>query len=239
MEPDLIAFLDTHRKRIPGKLLFAKVWGSWSHNTQMPDSDDDYLLVYACEPYQMLSLSPPPETVDGEKPDFQAHEARKFASLLRKGNPSVVECLFTERWWIQDSKWADLRHQRSQFLNVKTLEQYLGYCRGQLQRMDVGTRLHTKGGTFNTKWAYHMIRIALDAERIANGEAPVVWKEGGEQKLLMDIRRGDYDPDALAEMYREIEARIESRKPWPIPEKADEQRLNTWLMQVYGLRNAC
>jgi uncharacterized protein len=221
--------------RLPGRLLFAKVWGSYSHNTNLPESDVDYLAVYACGVRKMLSLHPPAETVSGNKPDFQAHEAGKFAALLFKGNPGVVECLFTERDFVDSPEWRALRELRDIFLNQTTLKQYLGYCRGQLQRMQSGKSLHTTGGAFNTKWAYHMIRLALDAERIAHGMPPVVWKEGEERALLMDIRRGVYNPEQLASMYEKIEVRIDAGKPWSIPVSADEGLLNQWLFDVYGL----
>jgi uncharacterized protein len=234
--PDEIHIPDEILSRLPGRLLFAKIWGSHSHNTALPESDVDYLAVYACTPRQLLALHPAPETVSGNKPDFQAHEARKFASLLLKGNPGVVECLFTERDYIESPEWLALRKMRGSFLNEKTLHQYLGYCRGQLQRMSSGKSLHTAGSKFNTKWAYHMIRLALDAERISSGQAPVVWKEGAEQALLMDIRRGVYNnPMQLKEMYETIEAHIDATKPWPIPAGADEDLLNSWLFDVYGL----
>jgi predicted nucleotidyltransferase len=181
----------------------------------------------------MLSLHPPAETTDGKGPDFQAHEARKFAHLLLKGNPGVVECLFTEVGVNWGPEWARLLERRKMFLNTQTLKQYLGYCRGQLQRMDAGTRLHTKGGEFNTKWAYHMIRLAHDAERISKGQAPLVFKTGDEKALLMDVRAGKWGPDQLASMYREIEERIDAGKPWPIPDSADENVLNEWLWSLY------
>lgn len=220
---------------LPGRVLFAKIWGSHSHGTELPESDVDYLAVYACSPAELLGLSPPPDTVSKEAPDYQAHEARKFAALIRKGNPGVIECLFTERWFVDSPEWRALRELRTGFLNQTTLKQYLGYCRGQLHRLDAGTRLHTRGGKFNTKWAYHMVRLALDAERIAQGDPPVVFKEGAENELLMEVRAGRYEPSELATMFQEIEARIDGCKPWAIPERVEERSLNNWLMDVYSL----
>jgi predicted nucleotidyltransferase len=79
----------------PGNIIYAKIWGSHSHNTQLPTSDVDYLLVYAAPRDAILGLFKRPDTVDGTKPDFQAHEVGKFCELLIKGNPAIVEMLFT------------------------------------------------------------------------------------------------------------------------------------------------
>jgi hypothetical protein len=221
--------------KLPGRLLFAKVWGSHSHDTAVSDSDVDYMVVFATDLALLLSLDPPPDTFTGEKPDFQAHEAAKFADLLRKGNLMVVEALFTERMIISSPEWEDLRAIRAQFLNAQTVNQYLGYCRGQLSRLQSGTRLHTAGGSYNTKWAYHLLRLARDAQRVSRGEAPVVWKDGAEREFLMRVRAGALTQADVEQAFSEIEAEISGRQQWPIPEKADTRALNRWLLSVRGL----
>ena len=219
-------------RALPGETLFIKVWGSYSHNTNLPTSDVDYLAVYEADPLKLLSLNPPPETVDGSKPDFQAHELGKFASLLRKGNPGVIECLFTEHGIRGYSPaWDELRAIRQITLNQQTLKQYLGYCTGQLQRMKNALRLHTAGGQFNTKWAYHLIRLANDALRISGGLAPVVFKPDGspERDQLMQIRGGLYSPAAVEDVFNEIDAAIQLHKK-ELPAALDERLLDHWLV---------
>jgi len=131
--PDIFALL--RDLSIPGRLIYAKVWGSYSHNTQTPKSDVDYLAVYACTPRQLLSLSPPKETWDNKKPDVQAHEVRKFARLLLKGNPGVIEMLFTERMEFVTPEWLRLKEIRKSFLSCNVIKQYLGYAEGQMKRL--------------------------------------------------------------------------------------------------------
>lgn len=209
-------------------LLYAKVWGSHSHATNLPTSDVDYLAVYQMPTREIVSLRPGPGTVDGKDPDFQAHELGKFCSLLMKGNPGIVECLFTEHMQSTTPVWNLLREKRDLFINRRTLEQYLGYGRGQLQRLKAGTRIHAKGGEYNTKWAYHMIRMALDAKRIAYGEPPLVMKDGDELKLLMDIRAGRYEPDEVAKMFEDIDQHIKSLHI-RIKDDVDPHLLDEWL----------
>lgn len=225
---NLIEFDTVIKKRIPGYLLYSKVWGSHSHGTALPTSDVDYLAVYMLPIRELVSLYPGPQTVDGKGPDFQAHELGKFCALLLKGNPGVVECLFTEQMQEVTPVWNLLREQRDMFLNQQTLSQYIGYCKSQLRRLDAGTRLHTHGGEYNTKWAYHLIRLAMDALLIADGKQPIVMKGEEDTTTLMRIRRGELEPSQIAEMWSNYEQKIKTARG-SLRETADATKLDNWL----------
>mgnify|MGYP001578001477 CR=1 FL=1 len=216
----------------PYPLLYAKVWGSHSHNTQLPESDVDYLGVYVAPTHEVLSIDKPAETVTHNKPDIEAHEVEKFCRLLLKGNPSMVEMLFTDKMHYMTEPWVELVMCRQTFLSQSVVKQYLGYANGQLMRLKKGTKLHTKGGEYNTKWAYHIIRVLGDAYEIAKGGAPVVWKEGPEHKLLMAIRHGEYEPERVVKMAGDMIGGIERVKPWALPVEGDRGRLNDWLLSI-------
>jgi hypothetical protein len=118
------------------------------------------------------------------------------------------------------------------FLNQRTLKQYLGYAQGQWRRFLNGQPLHTSGSSYNTKWAYHVIRLLMDAKDIAMGEAPTVFKTGPRRELLMEIRNGVWSPQGVESiMTRQIDE-IEARKPWSIPEEPCMESINSWLFNV-------
>ena len=217
---------------VPYRLIFSKVWGSHSHNTNMPGSDTDYLGVYVAPTKQIVSLDKPPQTIDGKSPDVESHEVEKYCHLLIKGNPSMIEMLWTEIMCVASPEWEELRLIRNQFLSCQVVKQYLGYARGQLGRLDAGTRLHTKGGDYNTKWAYHMIRVLGDALQIAKGGEPEVWKEGEEHALLMQIRNGDFRSEEVVSMAKERTAAVEALQPWRLPENGNRAALNKWLLDI-------
>ena len=211
------------------------MWGSHSHDTNIPGSDYDYLGVYVAPTRVMLSLDPAPDTIQKKDPDMQIHEAAKFARLLMKGNPGIIECLFTEKMQYCTNAWNKLRLYRDQFLTKRCVKQYLGYCQGQLHKLvHAGGKsgLHTSGGKYNTKWAYHLIRLAHDAERIAKGEFPTVWKEGEERELLMSIRRGEFSKEKIEQMGTAMIRKVDGMKPWDLPEEPDKRLLNDWLWDV-------
>lgn len=224
---------------VPGRVIYAKLWGSHSHNTALPTSDQDFLMVFQATTESVLSLHPPPETLtnpEGLRPDYQAHEVRKFAHLLLKGNPGIIEALFTQKFYCTTVDWDRLALNCRDFLTANVVRQYLGYAQGQLHKLfahggDGG--LHTKGGKYSEKWAYHLVRLLWDARRIAKGEEPAVWKEGEERDLLMKIRAGELSPTAVEKMAKDLVAEIDGMKPWKVPEQANEAFLDDWLI---GLR---
>lgn len=224
-------------RKYPGRLLFAKVWGSRSHNTELPTSDTDYLAVYAAPPSALLSIDGPTETLETHEPDLQAHEVRKFCGLLLKGNPGILEMLWTEKMTYETSEWIDLKRERSRFLSAEAIRQYLGYAQGQLRKLSAhgGTAgLHTKGGEYNEKWAYHIVRLLLDAAKIAAGKDPVIWKEetDPDREILMSIRHGQVTREFVETFAHIAIHKIESLKPWPLPEFGDKAFLDRWLMGV-------
>lgn len=220
--------------------IFLKVGGSHSHNTAMPESDVDYIGVFKDSNERLLSLRPPRDTIDRKDPDTTMHEAAKFSRLLLKGNPGIIECLFTERMYAcHGTLWAAIRDQRESFLTVQTVNQYTGYAQSQLRKLKKGTGLHTKGGKYNTKWAYHLIRLTNDAMRIIIGNPPVVWKEGDEREQLLAIRRGDFEPDEIEKLALSslefIDKAISSSRN-PIPKENDIGIVEDWLKLVRDLR---
>ena len=80
-----------------------------------------------------------------------------------------------------------------------------------------------------------MVRVAWDAERIARGEGPKVWKEGREKQDLMAIRTGEMSTEEAVKIADETIARIDASKPWAIPEEADTTFLNDWLLSMRGI----
>jgi predicted nucleotidyltransferase len=217
----------------PGRMLVWKVWGSHSHGTQTPASDIDYCGVYVLPTSKILGIYPPEDSIVGEKPDFQLHEAGKFCQLLLKGNPGIVEILFTEKLFERTGEWEMLRHYRRRFLSKKTVANYIGYAEGQLQKIVKGTSVHTKGGEPSEKWAYHLARLLNDSARILNGGEPEVWKSGAELERLMKIRRGDILPmrvvdDCKTEIFRQRE----HLKVSNLPEESDQAYLEEWLLKL-------
>jgi predicted nucleotidyltransferase len=235
---DLNAFYKMHGEdpRLRGKsILMARIAGSTSYNTKVSTSDNDFLAVHVAPTEMILSLDRPQETVTNEMgttPDFTSHEVGKFCNLLLSGNPTVIECVFAERDLVGKESWHQLRAYRKIFLTKKTVKNYLGYAKGQLQRMLNGRSVHGKGGKPSEKFEYHIIRLLMDAKTIAEGHEPQIFKTGAAREALMEIRSGKFTPDQIAEMAQERVTEIDAMRPWQIPDEIDKSLLNKWLLQV-------
>lgn len=228
----------------PGRLVMAKLWGSRSHNTHKDTSDYDFSGVYICPTEQMVGLKPPIHTFKHDKeddgeiskdllPDYQFFEIGRFCELLMKGNPGILEMLFTDRHLIVGcDDWKDLVDMRDMFLTKQTVHQYLGYMNGQLKRLIAHKPLHTTGGVYNEKWAYHILRLAEDAKRIAVGKPPLVWKEGAERDFLMRVRNMEFSWQECQKLIESAITEVEAMKPFKIPDEADSAVLNKWLVEL-------
>lgn len=222
--------------QLPGDVLFAKVWGSRSHNCQISTSDWDFSGVYIVPTMDLFRLKPIKDTIQKEgeeKPDYSFHEVGKFCDLLLKGNPGILEMLFTENLQMKTKDWEVLYTNRRKFLSKQAITQYLGYAQGQLKRLMAGSCLKTSGSTYNTKWAYHLLRLLGDAHRIATGGYPVVWKEGEELEHLMDVRNGVYSPEEVQQLATQRVEEIRAMDQSHLPDYGDRDFLEKWLV---GLR---
>jgi hypothetical protein len=228
-----------HLKRIPGRILFTRVSGSHGHNMALPTSDRDFFVVYVVPTQQVLGLYPYKDTVreqEGKKPDFEAHEVGKFCDLLLKGNPGVLESLFSASdpdMVMFGIHWAALMGMRRRFLSKRVIAQYVGYAKSQLHRAQHGQSVHTTGGKVCEKWNYHLTRLLSDGLRIVKGTEPRVWVHGGERETLMAIRRGEIPQERVEEMANVAIAEIDRLLPnCPWPDEGDRAALNEWLLGV-------
>jgi len=217
---------------VPGEILQARVAGSWAHNCNIEGSDVDYQGVYIAPTDDIVGLWNVKETVDGHNPDYSFHEVGKFAGLLMKGNPTIVESLFTERMQYVTGPWQELKDKRDLFINARTMRQYLGYAQGQLRRLENKLPLKTTGHEYNTKWAYHIARLSDDAFAMAGGGQPEVWYEGQRRDKYLAIRRGEWDSTRVGDYVRETIRMTDALKPWKIPNEPNTKWLNNWLLNV-------
>lgn len=167
---DLPDFYKAYAPKIPGRILLCRVGGSQSYNTNTPSSDTDFLGVYAAWTEDVLSLTPPQDTIasaEGTKPDYTVHEVKKFCSLLMSGNPTVLEFIFSDKFQMATAEWIELASNKKIFLTCKAVKNYIGYAKGQVQRMLKGQSVHGLHGKPNEKFSYHIIRLLNDAKEIA------------------------------------------------------------------------
>jgi hypothetical protein len=230
-EHALLAQAQQKLGEIPGRLMFTKVAGSHSHNTNLETSDLDVNAVYQVPTHDLLGIDPIRETLVRDENNVTVHEIGKFCALLLKGNPNILECLFTERMFCRTLEFDQLICERMRFVSEDALSQYVGYLLAQLKRLHQDRKVHTSGGTYNSKFAYHMIRMGLEANRIAKALPPMVWYEGPEHALLMRVRRGEFSREQVTSLAEEQLKGAQQLDP-RLRVHGDREWLSAWLTRV-------
>lgn len=233
----MAAFMAAHA--LEGDVLFVKLAGSRGYNLALPDSDCDYVGVFASPIDTVLSLAGPPASVqaaEGTKPDFTAHEARRMAALLLKGNMNAIETLFTRHHAYASEAWRELVRQRMAFVTAVAVRQCLGYAQGHIRQIQKGGTPqgpeHLPVADKLHKRMYHVHRLLYAAQDMAAGRPPMVWFEGERRDHILRIRRGEVGRDELLDSAAALVGALEAAKPWPIPDKPDAAVVERWLLQL-------
>lgn len=220
---------------VPGRVLFMQVAGSTAYGLAVEGSDVDYVGVYVAPTRAVLGLGDvlgTATTGDDAKPDATVHEVGKFAMLLLKGNPSLLETLYVADDYEAADLWEELRERRQAFLSERAVKQILGFCQGQMRRLEANGGLRRGKRGADAKWAYHMLRLVGYAESIVAGDEITVRAIGATRDRLLAVRRGEYDHSYLvAEVRRRIDA-VDASKPWGLPAEGDRAFLDDWLVRV-------
>ena len=144
-------------------VLLRGIVGSTVYGLSHKDSDVDKLGIYAASTLDLCTLYPPGEkeyTVVQNDPDIVLHEAGKFCRLALKGNPSITELLYLEKYDQFSPLGLRLVAMRSSFLSASSVENaYLGYAIAQFKRLNREGYFQAKYRKRTEKHARHILRL--------------------------------------------------------------------------------
>lgn len=169
--------------------------------------------------------------------DFSIYSIVKFFDLLLGNNPNMVDALFVpERCVLHATKIGQrVRENRHQFLHKGSYHRFKAYAYAQLKKLrgkqqsDNPKRQETidRFG-YDTKHAYHIVRLALECEEIL---------ETGDLRLdqnaavLRAIREGEWSLDRMQEWFQEKESSLEKAYAnSTLRAKPDEDALGALLL---------
>lgn len=216
---------------VQGTVIFAMMTGSQAYNLATPASDKDYLGIYMVDSKELLSIdgefkfpNQPLSSLPDEEgmPDATLYEVKQFVKLLIKGNPFMIETLFTERHYASTEAFDRLRALRHEVLTKTLVEEFLSYIRGQMV-------VHQKKG-LKGKRVYHIIRLLYELNRIVGGESPwIAFPDGPERDHLMGLRKVEQPGLAVIEAAEGMIRQLEKLRPWNLPDDC-EQTFDKWLI---------
>jgi uncharacterized protein len=214
--------MDTSTVHIEGIMeILRVVVGSQLHRLALPDSDTDIKSVYASPLRDLVSPFKGKDKARGQG-DETALELRHFCLLATKGNPTILEVLWSDKVLHANTWGWLLQGNRHAFLDAKAVKAaHLGYAKSQAAKLakhgdDRRRRKHLvaylrvlqqgldllRHGTFNPDFSadrpalHRLLREirAGEAESFETGEA---WVRMLEERLLAQAlprwKSPDYD----------------------------------------------
>lgn len=184
----------------------------------------------------------------GRTYDLTIYGIVKFFQLAMQNNPNIVDSLYTPVSCVLFSTRVGnlVREQRHLFLHKGCWHRFKNYAYAQLHklstRMPRGKRREVvEQHGFDTKFAYHIVRLLLEVEQILL-EGELDLQRHHEQ--LKAIRRGDWSEAQLREWFSRKESELEqvyiSSALRAVPEEAAIRRLLLGCLEEhYGSLDAC
>jgi predicted nucleotidyltransferase len=150
---------------------------------------------------------------DTKEYDVQIFSIIKFFDLAADNNPNIIDSLFVpDRCIVHIDKIGKIiRESRTKFLHKGAFHRYKGYSYAQMKKIrtmspkESRKELVEKYG-FDVKFAYHVVRLALQAEMILV-EHDLDLEKNREQ--LKAIRRGEWTLDYLEEWFKNKEKQLD------------------------------
>lgn len=140
-----------------------------------------------------------------EPTDYEVHTLKKFMTLAKDCNPTIIEMLFVEDQFItRNSPYTQLlRENRHLFLSKKSIKTFGGYAMQQLIRIKHGIYLQTPEGIEKQKELHNALnRMILDFnEKYGDYQLKITMDEHGEIYVSMN---GKIPLDVYVGMLSEI-----------------------------------
>jgi predicted nucleotidyltransferase len=172
-----------------------------------------------------------------------AYSLRKYVRLALKGHPTVLLLLFVpdELTLVETELGRRLRQLRPAIISKRAGRGYLGYLRGQKERL-IGTRGQKRVNRpelveahgYDTKYAMHALRLGYQGvELLETGRVTLPIPESGRSRV-MAVRRGERSFDEVLAEIDEVEQRLEAAlEQTALPDSPDDDAVNAFLVDAY------
>jgi len=181
--------------------------------------------------------------------DFTIYSIVKFFDLCMDNNPNMVDTLFVpQRCVLFASKIAQhVRDRRKMFLHKGSYHKFRGYAYSQLKKIESKSNSSNpkrqesidKFG-FDVKFAYHIVRLALEAEYILiNHDLDIE----ANSEILKSVRRGEWSFEKINQWFNDKERALEELySKSTLQNKPDEDAIKRVLLEClemhYGSMDA-
>ena len=214
------------------------VTGSRAFGLSTPESDEDRRGIYLPPATWHWSLTKPPEQVDSivNGLDVIDWEIEKYLVQALKGNPTILETLWSPLVLFANELGEELISLRKCFLSRRLIGTYSGYSQNQFLLMERKVRA---GEPFRVKHAMHLIRLLHSGIHAARA-GEILVDVGEHRDELLAIRRGERSWDEVAARRAELDAEFRAAfDDSVLPESPDTARVNEFLIKARASAVRC
>jgi len=214
------------------RVIYRCVVGSRAFGLETADSDVDRRGVYLPPADLQWSLYGVPDQLENDQSEECYWELQKFLVMALKGNPNILECLYTPLVEHATPLAQDLLAMRDAFLSRLVYSTYNGYVMSQFKRMEGDLR---NQGAVKPKHVMHLIRLLLSGIHVLReGFVPV--DVGEHRERLFAIKTSQMPWEEIEawrkQLHAEFDRALEKSK---LPDRPDYERANAFLVRARRL----
>lgn len=181
--------------------------------------------------------------------DITVYGIVDYFNLLMRNNPNIVDSIFTpDNCVLHTTRIGTMvRDKRKMFLHKGSWHTFKGYAYAQMKKIrnknrESSARLELiERHGYDTKFAYHLVRLMDEAEQILTTGDISLMKN---REQLKDIRNGMWTEDQLEKHFAAKEIQLEevynkSELRWGPDEPAIKELLLNVLEEHYGNLDKC
>ncbi len=212
------------------RVIYRCVVGSRAFGLDGEQSDTDRRGIYLPPAELHWSLYGVPVQLENDATEEVYWELQKFIVMALKGNPNILECLYTPLVEEVTPLAQELLDQRDMFLSQLVYQTYNGYVMSQFKRIQAQLRNH--GEVKKPKHMMHLIRLLLSGiQLLRDGQVPV--DVGANRELLLAIKTGEMAWEEIdawrLRLHKEFEQAMQATQ---LPERPDYERANAFLIDA-------
>lgn len=214
------------------RVIYRCVVGSRAFGLGTEESDTDRRGVYLPSADLHWSLYGVPEQLENERTEECYWELQKFLVMALKGNPNILECLYTPLVEFVTPLGQELLAMREAFLSRLVYQTYNGYVMSQFKRMEADLR---NQGKVKPKHVMHLIRLLLSGIHVLReGFVPV--DVGQHRERLFAIKNEAMPWDDIEAWRKQLHAEFDrALEETALPERPDYERANEFLVKARRL----
>jgi predicted nucleotidyltransferase len=211
------------------RVIYRCVVGSRAFGLDTDESDTDRRGIYLPPAELHWSLFGVPEQLENDENQEAYWELQKFLIMALKGNPNVLECLYTPLVEFASPLAQELLDMRDAFISRLVYATYNGYVMSQFKRMQSDLR---NQGRIKPKHVMHLIRLLLSGIHVLReGFVPV--DVGQHRERLFAIKNEEMPWDDIEawrkQLHKEFDRALEET---PLPERPNYELANEFLVRA-------